>query len=138
MRFLGATLLGLHAAAHVLGFVWPWWADPLPSGGSHVGAQLFDDATMRGVSLLWLATGMAFWFGSVASFAGTRTWRPIVAAAASASLVLSIVCAPASLPGVPVNLAIIALLWLTAPGRRPRVPWGGRGGIPHASSAVPR
>ncbi len=138
MRFLGSTLLGLHAAAHVLGFVWPWWADPLPSGGSHIGSQLFDDATMRGVSLLWLATGMAFWLGSVAVFARARAWRPIVAAAASTSLVLCILCAPASLPGVPVNLAILAVLWFTASERRPRMPWGGCGGIPHTSSAVPR
>lgn len=138
MKLLGSTLLGLHAAAHVVGFVWPWWADPLPAGVSHVGTQLFDDTTMRDVSLLWLATGVAFWCGSLAAFARSSAWRPIVAAAASVSLVLSIVCAPASLPGVPINLTIIALLWLTSPERPTRVPWVGRGGIHHASSAIPR
>ena len=116
MRFLLGTLLVLHAIAHLVGFTWPWWiGEPLPpyGDGGTTGALLVDDTSMRALSVVWLATAIAFGVAGVARLFGARCWRHILTGAATASLVLSVVCWPASLLGVPVNLAILAALRMT-------------------------
>jgi hypothetical protein len=113
-------LLLIHAMAHLVGFVWPWWImEPLPYDGSAAGSAMFlDDASMRALSVLWLATAVAFGIAALACLFGRRSWRDITTGAAAASLVLSIACWPGSLLGVAINVAILAVLRGTTPRGR--------------------
>lgn len=116
-----AALLTAHAVAHLVGFAWPWWlvepgpyATPVPDGAIFIG-----DTAMQALSLVWLATATAFLIAAVAVARGHPAWRGITSIAAIFSLVLSVLCWPGSLLGVPINVAILTMLWAT---NRPRWP----------------
>jgi hypothetical protein len=114
-RFI-AAFLAAHALAHLVGFAWPWWliepgpyATPAPDGAVFIG-----DAAMNVMSALWLVTASMFGAAALAVLHGHWTWRRITAVAAIASLVLSIICWPGSLMGIPINVAILTLLRVTS------------------------
>jgi hypothetical protein len=116
MRRATAALLTAHAIAHLAGFAWPWWVlEPLPTPPDN--AALVGDAVMQATSVGWLAIAIAFMVAALALLGGSAHWRHITAAAATLSLVLSVICWPGSLLGVPINLAILATLHWTRPSR---------------------
>ena len=114
MRRAVAAGLTAHAIAHLAGFAWPWWVlEPLPSPPDD--ATWVGDAMIRATSVAWLLTAMGFLLAAVVTVRGSWAWRWITAGAATASLVLSIVCWPGSLLGVPINLTILAMVWWGSP-----------------------
>jgi hypothetical protein len=118
MKPIVGGLLFAHAVAHLVGFAWPWWLlEPLPSPPSDVA--LIGDAGMQLLSVLWLAGAVTFSVAALALVVGARVWRPITMGAAGLSLVLSVLCWPASLLGVPINLAILTVLDRTRTSRWP-------------------
>jgi hypothetical protein len=107
-RFVSALLFA-HGIAHLVGFAWPWWVmEPLPPSATDVA--LIGDPGMQAVSLLWLVGAAAFVVAALALLINARVWRPLTMAAAALSLALSVLCWPASLLGVPINLTILLLL----------------------------
>ena len=115
MRGPLSALFLAHAIAHLIGFAWPWWVlEPLPTSPNDTA--LIGDAGMQAASVLWLAAAGGFLAATVAVMFRWSAWRRMTAAAAIASLVLSVLCWPGSLLGVPINLAILLALWHT---RRP-------------------
>ena len=118
MKFVVATLLGMHSLAHLVGFVWPLWvSEPLPYPPVPP-APLIDDGSMQTLSVLWLATATAFMAAALARLVSGRSWRDITTAAAVASLVLSLACWPGSFLGIPINAAILGLLRTRRSDRR--------------------
>jgi len=102
--------LSAHAIAHLAGFAWPWWVrEPLPSP-PHDTAWV-GDTVMRTMSVVWLLVAIGFLVAAFVAVHAFGSWRWVTAGAAMASLVLSVVCWPASLLGVPINLTILAMLW---------------------------
>jgi hypothetical protein len=122
MKPLIAALLVAHATAHLAGFAWPWWLlEPLPSPPNDTA--WIGDTAMQTLSVFWLVVAIAFIVAALALLARARSWRYITEGAAIASLVLSVSCWPGSLLGVPVNLAILALLYQTRDPRPRRAVW---------------
>jgi len=110
MRRAVAAGLTAHAIAHLAGFAWPWWVlEPLPSPPDD--ATWVGDAMIRATSVVWLLLALGFLLAAFAALRGSTVWRGVTAGAAIASLVLSIVCWPGSLLGVPINLTILAMVW---------------------------
>jgi len=67
------------------------------------------------------AMGAGFVLAALTVLHGSSVWRWITAGAAISSLVLSVVCWPGSLLGVPINLTILAMLpWRGRPRSHPR------------------
>lgn len=112
MRRAVAAGLTAHAIAHGAGFAWPWWMlEPLPSPPNNTA--VIGDAAMQATSVLWLAAAIAFVVAAVEVLFAAHRWRQITAVAAAGSLALSIACWPGSLLGVPINLAILLVLFGT-------------------------
>lgn len=112
MRRAIAALLTAHAVAHLTGFAWPWWVlEPLPTPPNN--AAVIGDAAMRATSLLWLGVALAFGLAALELLYNGRHWRQVTAAAAATSFALSVACLPGSLLGVPINLAILLVLFGT-------------------------
>lgn len=125
-RVIGSSLLMLHGAVHVAGFV-------VLLEGSAPGTLELGDAwptpgtTLATVAgLLWLLAAAAFIYGGYLCRAHLR-WRPVIAVAAGLSLVLSfsmVLAAPASpaVLGLLVDLALVA--WLSEDYfTKPRSAW---------------
>jgi hypothetical protein len=109
-----AALFLAHAIAHLAGFAWPWWVlEPLPTSPNDTA--LIGDVGMQAASVLWLAAAIGFVAAALAVMLGWSLWRKITAGAAITSLVLSVLCWPGSLLGVPINVAILLALWHTRP-----------------------
>lgn len=109
MKPLVSGLLFAHAIAHLVGFAWPWWVlEPLPSATTEVA--LISETGMQLLSVLWLLSAVAFIVAALALLVDAHVWRSITTWAAVTSLVLSVLCWPASMLGVPINLTILALL----------------------------
>lgn len=121
-RLVGSSLLMLHGAVHVAGFV------VLLEGSAPGTLELRDAWPTPGtplavvVGLLWLVAAAAFILGGYRCRAHLR-WRPVIAVAAALSFVLSfamVLAAPAgpAVIGLVVDLVLIAWLsedYLTKP-----------------------
>jgi hypothetical protein len=105
-----AALLVAHAIAHLAGFAWPWWVlEPLPTSPNDTA--LIGDSGLQAASVMWLAAAVGFLAAAAAVLSGWSAWRRVTAVAAIASLTLSVLCWPGSLLGVPINVAILLILW---------------------------
>ena len=119
MKPLVSGLLFAHAIAHLVGFAWPWWVlEPLPSASTEVA--LISEAGMQLLSALWFLSAVAFIGAALALLVDAHVWRPITMWAAVMSLVLSVLCWPAAMLGIPINLTILALLDQTRASSWPR------------------
>lgn len=118
--FLSAAtgIVGLHGLVHLMGFVayWPLavinelpYKTVLAGGHWNVGA-----GGMRAFSVLWLVTALGFLAAAVGMAAHQSWWRPLMLGTlVLSSSVIALDWAPA-FRGAIVNLAILALLILTA------------------------
>lgn len=116
MRIVLGALLLAHGAAHLVGFLVPWrlleaedtpYVTTILAGRVDVGAL-----GIRVVGILWLAAAIAFGVNAVAVWLDTPRALQFTVGLAVASLVLCALGWPAAKIGVPVNLAILALLGL--------------------------
>ena len=116
LRFGFALLLAAHGVAHLPGFVSAWRLAPIAelpyhtdvlAGHLHVG-----DAGMRALGALWLLAALAFLAASLGALLRQPWWEPVALVAALASLLLCALEWPAARLGVPVNLAVLAVLFV--------------------------
>ena len=116
LRFAVAALLAGHGLAHLPGFVSAWRLATLPDlpYDTRVLAGHLDvgDGGARLLGALWLATGLAFAAAAMGVLRSQPWWEGAALAAACASLALCALEWPATRLGVPVNLAILGLLFL--------------------------
>ena len=117
MRFLLAAILGAHGVAHLVGFVSSWRLMTLPEmpyKTTTLGGRLdLGDVGVRMLGGLWLLAALAF-FGCAVAFASeVRVAARLTILACVASLVLCAAEWPASRIGLAVNLALLAVLWIT-------------------------
>ena len=115
MRLALATVLLLHALAHLVGFIIPWRLAKLPDApykttllNSHWDV---GHAGIRIVGTLWLFTAVAFAVSAVGFFLDTPWWPQLTLATASFSLLMSVLGWPEAKIGVPINVLLIALLF---------------------------
>ena len=117
-----AAVLVAHGFAHLAGFAWPWWLfDSEPARPSV--ATWLGDGIMAVLTTAWLVVAIAFVVAAIAVLRHRPVWRRIAGSAGATSLVLSVLCLPGSVVGVPTNLALLFWLWWT---RRPSLAASGR------------
>lgn len=111
-----ALLLAAHGVAHLPGFVSAWRLAPIAelpyhtdvlAGHLHVG-----DGGMRAIGALWLLAALAFLAASLGTLLRQAWWEPVALVTALASLLLCALEWPAARFGVPVNVAVLAVLFL--------------------------
>lgn len=123
IRNLGAALLVLHGAIHLIGFVVPWRIAEI-AGSTYRTTALggiveVGDTGARLIGLVWLGLAIGF----VA--AGFGVWRraswaiPLTAALAVGSLAVCTLGLPETAAGILVNVAILAVA-VRVVLRRPR------------------
>lgn len=113
MRIALGILFLLHGLAHLVFFIAPWGLAGSPelapasllSGTVDLGA-----GGARALGLIWLLGAVAFGAAAIGAFLRAGWWRRVAVTAAAASLVLSVLGWPGAMVGVPVNLAILAVL----------------------------
>lgn len=113
MRIALAILLALHGLAHLVGFAVPWriaksapYSTTLLSGHVDLG-----HAGIRAYGILWLLLAIAFMLAAAGAATDRAEWIPLAIGASIASLALSVLSWPDSRIGVPVNLAILGVVF---------------------------
>ena len=126
-RWIGAAVLALHGLVHLVGVV-DLWRLAEPEGGFRTtfldGRWEPAEPVLYLAGALWLVAGAAF-VAAAYALVRRRSWLvPWTAAAATASLVLSLAAWPEAQIGVLVNLALLAALLLlrARPGARTLTP----------------
>lgn len=118
MRFAIAAVLAAHGIAHLVGFVSSWRIAELaelPYKTTIVGGRLdVGDVGARLVGLLWLIAALMF-IAAAAGVAMQAQWAArLTAFVVAVSLALCVAGWPDARLGVPVNLALVALLLVNA------------------------
>lgn len=113
LRIAIAGLLAVHGAIHAIGFAAPWklaliqgMPDPALALFGHVH---LGEGGARVLGVAWLAVGAAFVAAAVGVVGGAAWAVTLTLGAAIASTVLCVVCAPAALAGVVVNVLLLLL-----------------------------
>jgi hypothetical protein len=119
MRIVLAIVMVLHGAAHLVGFAESWqlsMTESVPFKTTVLSGRVdLGPAGIRAGGLLWLLAALAFGLTAAGAVMNAVWWPSIAVVTAIASLVLSLVWWPESRIGVPVNIALIAVLVM---GRR--------------------
>lgn len=112
MRIVFPILLLLHGFAHVAGFSAAWKLSPSVSYKTTVLAGRVDlgDLGIRLTGMIWLALAGAFAAVAIGAIVRESWWMPAAIAAASASLLMSLLEWPAAKVGVVVNGGIILVV----------------------------
>jgi hypothetical protein len=116
VRIALAVFLGLHGLVHVLGFLVPWQLMTSPdfaytTSGAWGALELGDSgARVVGAGMLLLA--IAYVVAAIGLARGTRWGVAAVVAVTAASLVLTILQAPAAVLGLVINVAVLVGLGL--------------------------
>ena len=115
MQTLIATLLFMHSAVHLAGFVGRW--HPAETTTIFAGAIDVGDASIHFVRSLWLFAAFAFTCAGLAALARLAVWPKLVLALSCFSVGLCLSAWPNAWSGVLVNLALIAtvLVWQRTP-----------------------
>ena len=117
-----AAVLALHGVAHFAGT-----GDSFGNardGGSVeylAGAwTVSDPSLLRLLGVLWALAGVAFLVAAVLTWTRSARWPCAVVGVAAASLVVVTVALPASLAGVLIDVALLAVAWRAGGFRRER------------------
>ena len=116
MRIALGILMALHGIAHVVGFVVPWQLMTPEAGGystTILGGRIdLGSGGIRVLGLVWLTLAVGFLLAALGSWLGFGGWVRAAAVLAIVSLTLSVLGWPEAKIGVPVNLAILAALYV--------------------------
>ncbi len=116
MRIALSLLLALHGIAHLVGFVVPWrlvQSEELPYDTTILAGRLDLGSTgIRAYGVLWLVAAVAFVAAAAGCWTARGGWMPFTVAVAAASLLLSILSLPEARIGIPVNLVILAWIYV--------------------------
>jgi len=113
MRFVLATLMTLHAVAHLVSVVEAWRLIPnrFPYKTTVLAGRVdLGDVGIRAVGLVWLFVAIGFFLAAIGAVTGSAWWVPLALGIAASSLLLSFAELPAARAGVMINLAIIVVL----------------------------
>jgi hypothetical protein len=114
MRIVAALVLLVHGVANLVGFVVPWRLATLPEvpyRSTILGGRLeVGDTGVRALGVLWLVAALAFAAAAAGVLLHASWWRPLSMAVAVVSLALCVTGWPDAKIGIPVNVAIIAVL----------------------------
>lgn len=110
MRIALAIFLALHGFAHFVGFAASFGlAESIPYRTTVLGGTLdLGDTGIRAVGVLWLLAGGAFLVASAAAMTNQEWWLKALLAAATGSLVLSLITLPEARIGVLLDVLILA------------------------------
>ena len=112
MRYVIAVLIGLHGAAHLVGFAAKWQlisSLSAPYETSVLGVLELKGAAIRTVGLIWLFTGLGCVLAGSALWDGAAWSVPLATASLVVSLVLCVTAWPISRMGFFVNLFLLTL-----------------------------
>ena len=124
MRFVLAVFLLAHGFAHLVGLAGSWQlADGIPHKTTLLGGRLdLGERGIRAFGLTWLLGALAFAATAVALALGQPQWTMLALAAASLSLLISLLALPDAVIGVWIDVFLLALLlaaarlgWLSVP-----------------------
>ena len=119
MRITFAAFLLLHGIAHLVGFLNPFGLAPARAPGQPPpprpdalfdGKILIGDAAARSLGLVWLLIAIVFAFVAVGVVRDASWWPATLAAAAVASLAMSVAFWPAARIGVWIDAVLLAAL----------------------------
>jgi len=113
MRGVLGVIMAIHGIAHLVGFLVPWRliktseepATTILAGRVHMG-----DAGMRVFGIIWLGLAIGFVIAGIGAWTGSRWWIRFATGVALPSLLFCVLALPQSKIGIPVNLAILALI----------------------------
>ncbi len=110
MRIALAIFLALHGFAHFVGFAASFGlAESIPYRTTVLGGTLdLGDTGIRAVGVLWLLAGGAFLVASAAAMTNQEWCLKALLAAATGSLVLSLITLPEARIGVLLDVLILA------------------------------
>ncbi|MGE5926622.1 MAG: ABC transporter permease [Gemmatimonadota bacterium] len=110
MRIALAVFLALHGFAHFVGFAGSFGlAESIPYKTTILGGTVdLGDMGIRAFGALWLLAGGAFLVASAAAMTNQEWWLKALLAAATFSLVLSLMALPEARIGVLLDVLILA------------------------------